>query len=38
MLKRSKWQIINALRILFAVKHERRIWCWMHEDGDIEIL
>lgn len=38
MINRSPWQIINVLRVIFAIKHKRRIWYYMHEDGDVEIL
>lgn len=38
MLRLSRWRTINVLRIIFAVKHKRRIWHWMHADGDMEVL
>lgn len=37
-MKPSPWRLINILRIIIAVKYKRRIWYWVHEDGDIEVL
>jgi len=38
MIKKSPWHIINVLRIIYTVKRKGRIWKWMHENGEVEIL
>lgn len=38
MRKHSPWRLINVLRIIYAVKRKQRVWIWVHENGDIEVL